>query len=76
MRAKQSAIVAKFMTFFQRKCTLVIEMYESSFYREKPNWDRIAEFIYTDLCNTGELREDSQKVIWEFFPSSYHPLPP
>ena len=27
MKAKQGAIVAKLMTFFQRKCTLVIEMY-------------------------------------------------
>ena len=45
MRAKQQTIVSKFMTFFQRKCSLVIEMYESSFYRRKPNWDNIAEFI-------------------------------
>ena len=46
MRAKQKAIVAKFMTFFQRKFTLVIELYEHAFYRHKPNWEKIAEFIY------------------------------
>ena len=40
MRAKQGAIVARFMTFFQRKCFLVIEMYEGAFYRQKPNWDK------------------------------------
>ena len=53
MRAKQKAIVAKFMTFFQRKSTLVIELYEHAFYRHKPNWEKIAEFIYSDLCMTG-----------------------
>ena len=67
MRAKQNAIVAKFMTFFQRKCSLVIEMYETSFYRQKPNWDRIAEFIYTDLCNTPELRKSVKDV-------QFHPV--
>ena len=36
MRAKQGAIVAKFMTFFKRKSTIVIEMYEACFYKKKP----------------------------------------
>ena len=67
MRAKQGAIVAKFMTFFQRKCSLVIEMYEGAFYRQKPNWDRIAEFVYTDLCNTTDLRKGVQDV-------QFHPV--
>ena len=60
MRAKQGALVSRFMTFFQRKCSLVIEMYEASFYRRKPDWDKIAEFIYKDLCGTPDLR---QKVL-------------
>ena len=55
------------MTFFQRKCTLVIEMYEASFYRQKPNWDRIADFIYNDLCKTSELRMAVQNV-------QFHPV--
>ena len=46
MREKQGALVSRFMTFFQRKCSLVIEMYKTSFYRKKPDWDKIAEFIY------------------------------
>ena len=46
MMAKQGSILARFMTFFQRKCSLVIEMYEGAFYRQKPNWDRIAEFEF------------------------------
>ena len=45
MRAKEGAIVAKFMTFFRRKSTIVIEMYEACFYRNKPKWDQIADFV-------------------------------
>ena len=67
MRAKQKAIVAKFMTFFQRKSTLVIEMYEHAFYRQKPNWEKIAEFIYSDLCKTQELRSAVKDV-------QFHPV--
>ena len=57
MMAKQGAIVAKFMTFFKRKSTLVIEMYEACFYKEKPKWDQIADFVYKDLCPTDDLRK-------------------
>ena len=67
MRAKQGAIVAKFMTFFKRKSTLVIEMYQTSFYRQKPNWDSIADFVYNDLCKTAELRKAVQDV-------QFHPV--
>ena len=67
MRAKQGAIVARFMTFFQRKCSLVIEMYQGAFYRQKPNWDRIAEFVHTDLCTTAELRKEVKDV-------QFHPV--
>ena len=62
MRARQGAIVAKFMTFFKRKSSLVIEMYEACFYRDKPKWDQIAEFIYSDLCPTEELRRSVKDV--------------
>ena len=62
MRARQGAIVAKFMTFFRRKSTLVIEMYEACFYREKPKWDQIADFIYRDLCPTDTLRRAVKDV--------------
>ena len=59
--------MAKFINFFQRKSTLVIEMYEHTFYRQKPNWDKIAEFIYSDLCKTQELRSAVKDV-------QFHPL--
>ena len=67
MKAKQGAIVAKFMTFFRRKSTLVIEMYEKSFYKQKPTWDKIADFIYSDLCQTPELRKEVKDV-------QFHPV--
>ena len=37
MKAKQGAIVARFLTFFQRKTSLVIELHNESFYRQRPN---------------------------------------
>ena len=57
MRAKQGAIVARFLTFFQRKASLVIELYNAAFYRQKPTWDKIADFIYSDLCCNAELKK-------------------
>ena len=67
MRAKQGALVSRFMTFFQRKCSLVVEMYEASFYRRKPDWDKIAEFVYKDLCGSAELRQHVSDV-------QFHPV--
>ena len=67
MRARQGAIVAKFMTFFQRKTSLVVEMYNQAFYRQKPTWDKIADFVCNDLCNTQELRKHVKDV-------QFHPV--
>ena len=62
MRAKQGAIVAKFMTFFKRKSSVVIEMYEACFFKEKPRWDQIANFVYHDLCPNDTLRKAVKDV--------------
>ena len=67
LRAKQGAIVSKFMTFLQRKNSLVVELYESAFYQRKPNWDSLAEFIYKDLCDSAELRQNVKDV-------QFHPV--
>ena len=56
MRARQGAVVGKFMNFMHRKNTLVIELYERAFYTRKPNWDQLAGFVYSDLCPSAELR--------------------
>ena len=67
MRARQGAIVAKFLTFFQRKSSLVIELYNGVFYRQKPTWDKIADFVSGDLCTIAELRKEIKDV-------QYHPV--
>ena len=37
-------------------------MYEACFYKSKPKWDQIAEFVYNDLCPTDELRKAVKDV--------------
>ena len=58
MQAKQGAVVARFLTFAQRKSSLVIELYNSAFYKQKPTWDKIANFVYGDLCPNSEIRRE------------------
>ena len=67
MRAKQGAVVSKFLTFFQRKSTLVIELYSKCFYNSKPLWNRIADFIADSLCYRPELKEKIMDV-------QFHPV--
>ena len=67
MKAKQGAIVARFMTFSQRKSSLVVEMYNGAFYKHKPTWDKIADFIFNDLCATADHRKAIQDV-------QFHPV--
>ena len=52
MKAKQGAVVSKFMNFMNRKSTVMIELYEKAFYNRKPGWDNMANFVYNDLCTT------------------------
>ena len=58
MKAKQGAVVARFLNFSQRKSSLVVELYNAAFYKQKPNWGKIANFVYNDLCTTTELRKE------------------
>ena len=67
MKARQGAIVARFMTFAQRKSSLVIELYNGVFYKQKPTWDKIAEFVCNDLCATSEHRQTVKDV-------QFHPV--
>ena len=52
------------LTFFQRKCSLVVEMHEFSFYRRTPDWDKTAEFVYRDWCGSAELRQQVSDVFF------------
>ena len=67
MKAKQQSLVSRFMTFFQRKNTLVVEMYEAGFYSQKPTMDKIVDFIYKDLCPLDELRKAVEDI-------QFHPV--
>ena len=59
MQAKEGALVSKFMTFLCRKNTFVFDLYEAAFYRSKPTFDVISEFIFKDLC----INEDMKKSL-------------
>ena len=57
MQVKQGAVVSKFLTFLNRKKSLMIELYERAFYAKRPGWDHVANFIYNDLCPTDDLHK-------------------
>ena len=67
MKAKQGAVVARFLTFAQRKSSLVVELYNTVFYKQKPTWDKIANFVYSDICTTSQLRKEIVDV-------QFHPV--
>ena len=67
MKAKQGAVVSKFMTFMNRKNSVKIELYEKSFYTKKPGWDSMANFVHNDLCPNDVLRAGLEDV-------QYHPV--
>ena len=56
MRARQGAVVGKFMNFMQRKNTVVIDLYDRAFFAKRPNWEQLANFVYNDLCVSDTLR--------------------
>ena len=58
MRARQGAVVAKFMNFMNRKNTIVIDLYDKAFYAKKPTWETLANFVYSDLCPSAGLRSE------------------
>ena len=64
---RKKAVVARFMTFFQRENSMVIEMYESAFFRSRPTMDKIADFVYADLCVSQDERESILDV-------QFHPV--
>ena len=62
MRARQGAVVAKFMNFMNRKNTIVIDLYNKAFYAKKPTWESVANFVYSDLCPGADLRGELMDV--------------
>ena len=58
LQLQKSTTVSKFLTFFQRKNTVVVEIYGQPFYTKRPTWEDIAEFVYKDLCPNDGLRKE------------------
>ena len=58
MRARQGAVVGKFLNFMHRKNTIVIELYDKAFFAKRPTWENLANFIYSDLCPSADLRSE------------------
>ena len=62
MRARQGAVVAKFMNFMLRKNAIVIDLYDRPFFAKRPTWDNLANFVYSDLCPSADLRSEVMDV--------------
>ena len=58
MRARQGAVVGKFMNFMNRKNTIVIDLYDKAFFLRRPSWESLANFVYSDLCPSAVLRSE------------------
>ena len=59
MRAWQGAVVVgKFMNFMHRKNTIVMDLYDRAFYAKRPSWESLANFVYSDLCPSADLRRE------------------
>ena len=67
MRARQGAVVGKFLNFMHRKNTIVIELYDKAFFAKRPTWESLANFVYSDLCPSADLRG-------EVFDVQLHPV--
>ena len=54
--------VKKFLTFYKRTKSICIDLYCPAFYKRKPYYDELAEFVYDILCPSDELRADLEDV--------------
>ena len=41
--------IRKFLNFFKRKNSVCVDLYQPAFYTRKPNWEDLAEFVYSVL---------------------------
>ena len=62
MRARQGAVVGKFLNFMHRKNSIVIELYDKAFFAKRPTWESLANFVYSDLCPSADLRSEVFEV--------------
>ena len=41
--------IRKFLNFYKRKNSICVDLYQPAFYAKKPNWEDLAEFVYSVL---------------------------
>ena len=39
----------KFLNFYKRKNSVCVDLYQPAFFAKKPNWEDLAEFVYSVL---------------------------
>ena len=54
--------VKKFLTYYKRTKSICIDLYGPAFYKRKPFYDELADFVYDILCPTVQLRSDLEDV--------------
>ena len=45
--------IRKFLNFYKRRNSLCVDLYQPGFYDKKPNWEELAEFVYSVLAVGG-----------------------
>ena len=45
--------IRKFLNFYKRRNSLCVDLYQPAFYNRKPNWEDLAEFVYSVLAEGG-----------------------
>ena len=48
--------VNKFLTYYKRTKSICIDLYSPAFYKRKPHYDELADFVYDILCPSDNLR--------------------
>ena len=54
--------VKRFLTFYKRTKSICIDLYSPAFYKRKPYYVELADFVHDILCPTGQLRTDLEDV--------------
>ena len=54
--------VKKFLTYYKRTNSICIDLYGPAFYKRKPYYDELAEFVYDILCPSDLLRAELEDV--------------
>ena len=45
--------IRKFLNFYKRRNSVCVDLYQPAFYTKKPNWEDLAEFVYSVLAVGG-----------------------